>query len=1259
MFRYLRWIALGIGLVLLLIAVGLGFYSNTESFRGLVRAQLIAAINGSIRGTVSLERIEGSLWGNVVLHDVRLRYQNSDIVRIARLKLSYALLPLLRGQLQIARAEAAEPAVQITRDEQGRWNIAEALSSDDTSESQFTVVLKSLALRQGDLDLRMLGPDPTEYRLRNVMLDGRLTVDPKGVVFDAGGISARLQSKILPELGLKGSLAYLDAGSTPMVKVHSLVLESAASHLKLSGEISDFAKPKFAAKLAIDKLAAADLIRFVPDWPVKQSLTGVIAANGPLEALAVALDIGSAGAKATGNFTIDVAAPAPRFRGTIKLAGVDARTWLAQEQGVAGVLDGSAEVTGVGLVLAQLAGAGNFSIRAAEVKGWKLGDVRVQTKLQDNTALLSGDLRGALGGADWRGNVTLTQVPRYEFDFAVKNLDIAKVSAEGKSLGGVVNLKGAVKGAGLTLSQLSGQTNLKILPSTIGSVNVREGELVAALADGRIRVVRGSLSTADSSLTVKGDIGVDLAQQGKLDYELRSENISPWLALAGKKGSGSFTLTGSAQGNLTDLKSRGALKVANLNYDKLAVKSGAIDFALARTAQQAIPGGDVVARLSGVQAGVELQKLDVTAKVGAASRSASIDLKAQDQAGRFHTLQTNVDYSQADIVATLKQASFNLPDGMWSLAAPATLAKRGETFNIQKLTLRNGAKAAALDGQIAMTGAQGLNLTVDRFPLEALAAFLPKQPAMNGLLALRAQVGGTAAAPEIAGTINLTDAKIGGQSYAGLVADLSYRQRQANLNLTVRQDATHTLTAIGKLPLSLSWDQGWRSDVTGDMDLRAKSAGLSLAFLNAYAAKTVSDVAGEISLDLTARGRPAAPALSGSFRLSDGKLRATLLNVPVDSITAEGSFDARVIRIQKLSARANDGTFSGSGLLTLQNYQIDNFKLSLAARRWPAIDTRRYRARIGGAVEIDGSPAAPRITGKIDITEADLRPDLAFLEQSSTAVKRDETIVVVNRDGSARAAATKDNTNNGGLGQTELFKKLALDLTLSIPRNVWVRHPDAQAELKGNIRATKTSGQPLQLVGSSEIIRGWAAFQGRRFDFERGEIRFVGGSTIDPTLDIVANYRLPQYTVDAVVGGTVEKPSLVLRSTPSLDQADILALLLFGKPTTDLTSSEQVSFRQSALDVTTGFAAATIGTAVSEAIGLDSLGLGDINFNGGRVGLGRYLGRRTYVTVNQELAGERGQEVSVEYQIAPDWKVGSTTTSKGASEVEVIWQKRY
>jgi translocation and assembly module TamB len=285
-----------------------------------------------------------------------------------------------------------------------------------------------------------------------------------------------------------------------------------------------------------------------------------------------------------------------------------------------------------------------------------------------------------------------------------------------------------------------------------------------------------------------------------------------------------------------------------------------------------------------------------------------------------------------------------------------------------------------------------------------------------------------------------------------------------------------------------------------------------------------------------------------------------------------------------------------------------------------------------------------------------VRPDLAFLAKSSTPVKRDQTIVLVNRDGIERETTGKKPGE--GSNDSDLFKNLSLDLNVRAPRNLWVRHPDAVVEFRGDIRATKGPGQELQLVGTSEIIRGWAGFQGRRFEFVRGEFRFIGGGKIDPVLDIVAQHRLPQYRVYAVVGGSAEKPSLTLRSEPSLDQADILALLVFGKPTGELSRGEEASLKQSAVDLASGFAATKIGAAVAEAIGLDTLG-GDLNVEDGRIGYGRYLGERTYVTAGQDLDGEEGQEVTIEYQIGRDWKIESSTTSKGSSGVGIIWHKRY
>jgi translocation and assembly module TamB len=195
------------------------------------------------------------------------------------------------------------------------------------------------------------------------------------------------------------------------------------------------------------------------------------------------------------------------------------------------------------------------------------------------------------------------------------------------------------------------------------------------------------------------------------------------------------------------------------------------------------------------------------------------------------------------------------------------------------------------------------------------------------------------------------------------------------------------------------------------------------------------------------------------------------------------------------------------------------------------------------------------------------------------------------------------------------------------------------------------------VTGSLETIRGWVGFQGRRFNLSRGRVDFGGSEKINASLDILAEYRVNNYVVNALVNGTAEKPTLTLSSEPQLDQADILSLLLFNKPISELGKGEQTSLQQNAVDITSGFAAAKVGEAVSNALGLQNIG--DVDVSGGQVSFSRYVGRKTFVSVGQEISGQTGQEVSAEYQIMPDWKLGVSSSTKGANGVNIIWHKRY
>jgi translocation and assembly module TamB len=149
--------------------------------------------------------------------------------------------------------------------------------------------------------------------------------------------------------------------------------------------------------------------------------------------------------------------------------------------------------------------------------------------------------------------------------------------------------------------------------------------------------------------------------------------------------------------------------------------------------------------------------------------------------------------------------------------------------------------------------------------------------------------------------------------------------------------------------------------------------------------------------------------------------------------------------------------------------------------------------------------------------------------------------------------------------------------------------------------------------------------------------------------------------VNANITGSSEKPTLTLTSQPPLEQADILALILFGRPLNTLNQNEQASLQQSAINLASGFVAGRIASSVAKALGLEGLGvdIGEVEFGGGRIGVGRYVGSKTYVSASQQLTGEHGREVALEYEIAPDWKIGTSATSTGSSGIDIIWHKRY
>src|SRR5262249_5350269 len=184
----------------------------------------------------------------------------------------------------------------------------------------------------------------------------------------------------------------------------------------------------------------------------------------------------------------------------------------------------------------------------------------------------------------------------------------------------------------------------------------------------------------------------------------------------------------------------------------------------------------------------------------------------------------------------------------------------------------------------------------------------------------------------------------------------------------------HALNASATRPMTVSWNNRWREEAGSNIDARIQSSGLSLAFLNAFTGKAIQGIGGEVEMDLQVRGSLSQPVASGVLRVRGGKLTPTALCVQGSSITAERMLEPGGIKISQISARANKGELNGSGFIALQKFVPQGIDIAIAAKQWPAINTQQYQIEIDGAAKIDGTFAAPRITGNFEVPRGELRP---------------------------------------------------------------------------------------------------------------------------------------------------------------------------------------------------------------------------------------------------------------------------------------------
>lgn len=566
------------------------------------------------------------------------------------------------------------------------------------------------------------------------------------------------------------------------------------------------------------------------------------------------------------------------------------------------------------------------------------------------------------------------------------------------------------------------------------------------------------------------------------------------------------------------------------------------------------------------------------------------------------------------------------------LLGPTSIATQ-PGITVRHLVLGLNGGRIALDGRL--TPQLAATLDVQNLPADTARYFAPSINA-TGLLSATATVTGPRTAP--AGKLTLTARSLKlheGEAAALPPADINASANFTSQNATIDAHMTAGpmigLTANGLVPLSR----------TGAINLRLNGR-TDLRVLDPFLATRGNAVRGEVAVDMTVTGTPAAPQARGSATLADGAVTNISTGLNLTRISARVGATGRLITLDSLNATAGEGRISGSGRVDLGSPDIPLDVTVIATDATP-ISSDIIDETLDANLHLSGALRSKMaLGGTVRITKANINIPKALPPNVAN--------LPIIYPGQAPPPPPTP------------APPVALDLTISATNRIFIRGDGLFAELGGHLHIGGTADRP-DPEGGFELIRGNLSLAGKTLQFSQGQIGFNGAGFM-PTLDLEATtVTTTNNTASLIIGGTAAQPKITLTSTPPLPSDEILAQLLFGQSTSGLSAFQAASLA-AALAQLSGVGSGLNPLArVRSALGLDELSFGGSGSGPPSVQAGRYVAPGVYVGASQATNGQ-GTQASVQINLYKGLKLNSSTgtSSTGAgdsSSVGLTYQFNY
>lgn len=394
-----------------------------------------------------------------------------------------------------------------------------------------------------------------------------------------------------------------------------------------------------------------------------------------------------------------------------------------------------------------------------------------------------------------------------------------------------------------------------------------------------------------------------------------------------------------------------------------------------------------------------------------------------------------------------------------------------------------------------------------------------------------------------------------------------------------------------------------------------------------------TDSAGQVAVNITARGDRAHPNLAGKISLMNAAYSTPTTPIGLEKVNGDVLVQNNRFEIVKMDGQAGGGNISMSGYAIYEGGL--QFHLNMHAEtvrlRYPS----GLRAVLNSRLSLNGSSDAANLNGSVTVER------LSFTREFDLAT-------FITQFGAEASAPPSEGIANN----------IQLDVGVQSSGDLGLESSKLSLQGQANLRVRGTAGNPV-IIGRTNVTDGELFFLNNRYHIDRANIDFANPVRTEPVINLLATTTVKQFNLSINMVGPVERLRTYYVSDPPLPPVDIINLLTRGSTTEAATPGNLGANSLLAKGLASQVSSRLEKLAGVSSLQIDPL-LGGSNRNpSARVALQEHITKDIVFTYAADVTSTQNELIQVEYQLTPTLSMRVLRDERGNFSVEGRLHKSY